>query len=101
MSDGILKHYGVKGMKWGTIKGVEKSKKTLEAPNLSRPKTDTIPGVQSGVHTIVPKLPIRKKLSELPKLKPEVKVVLNTILQKKSYVSYRSAKLTVEKQTKR
>ena len=98
---GVLKHYGVKGMKWGTIRGVEKSRKTLEAPNLSRPKAEVTPGVQSGVHTITAKLPVRKKLSELPKLKPAVKAVLNTILQKKSYVSYKSAKLTVEKQIKR
>ena len=97
----ILKHYGVKGMKWGSIKGVERSRKTLEAPKLNRPKAEVTPGVQSGVHTITAKLPVRKKLSELPKLKPEVKAVLNTILQKKSYVSYKSAKLTVEKQTKR
>ncbi len=101
MSDGILKHYGVKGMKWGTIKGVEKSRKTLEAPNLSRPKAEVTPGVQSGMHTITAKLPVRKKLSELPKPKPEAKAVLNTILLKRSYVSYKSAKLMAEKQSKR
>ena len=97
----ILKHYGVKGMKWGSIKGVEKTRRTLEAPTLNRSKAEVTPGVQSGIHTITAKLPVRKKLSELPKPKPEVKAVLNTILQKKSYASYKSAKLTVEKQTKR
>ena len=97
----ILKHYGVKGMKWGSIRGVEKTRRTLEAPTLNRSKAEVTPGVQSVMHTIISKLPVRKKLSELPKPKPEAKAVLNTILQKKSYVSYKSAKLTVEKQTKR
>ena len=98
---GSLKHYGVKGMKWGSIKGVERSRKTLEAPTLKRPKAEVTPGVQYGVHTITAKLPVRKKLSELPKPKPEAKAVLNTILQKKSYISYKSVKLAVEKPSKR
>ena len=53
------------------------------------------------MHTIIAKLPVRKKLSELPKPKPEAKAVLNTILLKRSYVSYKSAKLMAEKQSKR
>ena len=97
----ILKHYGVKGMKWGSIKGVEKTRRTLEAPTLNRPKAEVTPGVQSGMHTITAKLPVRKKLSELPKPKPEAKAVLNSILLKRSYVSYKSAKLMAEKQSKR
>lgn len=97
----ILKHYGVKGMKWGSFKGVEKTRRTLEAPTLNRSKAEVTPGVQSGIHTITAKLPVRKKLSELPKPKPEAKAVLNTILLKRSYVSYKSAKLMAEKQSKR
>ena len=97
----ILKHYGVKGMKWGSIRGVEKTRRTLEAPALNRSKAEVTPGVQSGMHTITAKLPVRKKLSELPKPKPEAKAALNTILLKRSYVSYKSAKLMAEKQSKR
>ncbi len=97
----ILKHYGVKGMKWGSIRGVEKTRRTLEAPTLNRSKAEVTPGVQSGMHTIISKLPVRKKLSELPKPKPEAKAVLSTILLKRSYVSYKSAKRMAEKQSKR
>ena len=40
----ILKHYGVKGMKWGSIRGVEKTRRTLEAPTLNRSKAEVTLG---------------------------------------------------------